>query len=74
MVSLGGNNARYYSGLNTNGSFGITWSGDHKLDAAGYQIVHFHIYPTNSATIEIYPVIQPEGEFHRTSQELIGGQ
>ena len=73
-VSLGGNNARYYSGLNTNGSFGITWSGDSKLDAAGYQKVHFHIYPMNNGTIEIYPVIQPEGEFHRTSQELVGGQ
>ena len=73
-VSLGGNNARYYGGLNTNGVFGITWSGDHKLDAAGYQKVHFHIYPTNSATIEIYPVIQPEGEFHKVSQELVGGQ
>ena len=73
-VSLGGNNARYYSGLNTNGSFGITWNGDNKLDAAGYQKVHFHIYPTNSATIEIYPVIQPEGEFHRTSATLVGGQ
>ena len=73
-VSLSGNNARYYSGLNTNGSFGITWSADNKLDAAGYQIVHFHIYPTNSATIEIYPVIAPEGEFHRTSQTLVGGQ
>lgn len=73
-VSLGGNNARYYSGLNTNGSFGITWSGDHKLDAAGYQKVHFHIYPANSATIEIYPVIQPEAEFHKESQELVGGQ
>lgn len=73
-VSLGGNNARYYSGLNTNGSFGITWSVDHKLDAAGYQKVHFHIYPTNSATIEIYPVIQPEGEFHRTSETLEGGK
>ena len=73
-ISLAGNNARYYSGLNTNGSFGITWSGDHKLDAAGYQKVHFHIYPTNSATIEIYPVIQPEGEFHRTSETLVGGQ
>ncbi|MBQ6790293.1 MAG: discoidin domain-containing protein [Paludibacteraceae bacterium] len=72
--SLEGNNARYYGGLNTNGVFGITWSGDHKLDAADYQIVHFHIYPTNSATIEIYPVIQPEGEFHRTSQTLVGGQ
>ena len=73
-VSLGGNNARYYSGLNTNGSFGITWSVDHKLDAAGYQKVHFHIYPTNSATIEIYLVIQPEGEFHRTSETLEGGK
>ena len=73
-VSLGGNNARFYSGLNTNGSFGIAWNGDSKLDAAGYQVVHFHIYPTNSATIEIYPVIQPEGEFHRTSQTLVGGQ
>ena len=73
-VSLGGNNARYYGGLNTNGVFGITWSGDHKLDAAGYQKVHFHIYPTNSATIEIYPVIAPEGEFHKVSQELVGGQ
>lgn len=73
-VSLGGNNARYYGGLSANGVFGITWSGDHKLDAAGYQKVHFHIYPTNSATIEIYPVIQPEGEFHKVSQELVGGQ
>ncbi len=73
-VSLGGNNARYYGGLNTNGYFGIAWNGDNKLDAAGYQIVHFHIYPTYSATIEIYPVIAPEGEFHRTSQTLVGGQ
>ena len=73
-VSLGGNNARYYGGLSANGVFGITWSGDYKLDAAGYQKVHFHIYPTNSATIEIYPVIAPEGEFHKVSQELVGGQ
>lgn len=55
-------------------SFGWSWSVDNKIDFSGYQKLHMHIYPTTSGTIEIYPVIAPEGEFHKVSQNLIAGQ
>jgi len=55
-------------------SFGWSWSADNKIDFSGYQKLHMHIYPTTSGTIEIYPVIAPEGEFHKVSQNLIAGQ
>ena len=40
----------------------------------GYQKLHVSIYPMKSGTIDFYPVIAPEGEFHRTSQTLVAGQ
>ena len=55
-------------------SFGWSWDVDNKIDFSGYQKLHMHIYPTTSGTIEIYPVIAPEGEFHKVSQNLIAGQ
>ena len=74
QVQLEGNDALYYENLQANASYGIAWDANKKLDAAGYQYLHFHIYPLNSGTIEVYPVIQPEAEFHKVSQELVGGQ
>lgn len=55
-------------------SFGWSWDVNNKIDFSGYQKLHMHIYPTTSGTIEIYPVIAPEGEFHKVSQNLIAGQ
>ena len=56
------------------GSFGWAWSGENKVDFSGFQKLHLHIYPAKSGTIEIYPVIAPEGEFHKVSQTLTAGQ
>lgn len=55
-------------------SFGWSWSADNKIDFSGYQKLHMHIYPSTSGTIEIYPVIDPQGEFHKVSQTLTAGQ
>lgn len=55
-------------------SFGWSWNAGNKIDFSGYQKLHMHIYPTTSGTIEIYPVIAPEGEFHKVSQTLTAGQ
>ena len=74
QVQLAGNDALLYENLHADGSYGIAWDATKKLNAAGYQYLHFHIYPQNSGTIEVYPVIQPEGEFHRVSQTLVAGQ
>ena len=75
-VTLGsGDNARFYDNNHSNvGSFGWSWSADNKIDFSGFQKFHLHIYPAQSGTIEIYPVIAPEAEFHKTSQTLTAGQ
>ena len=75
-VTLGaGDNARFYDNNHSNvGSFGWSWSADNKIDFSGFQKFHLHIYPAQSGTIEIYPVIAPEGEFHKVSQTLTAGQ
>jgi hypothetical protein len=75
-VTLGsGDNARFYDNNHqAGGSFGWSWSADNKIDFSGFQKFHLHIYPTQSGTIEIYPVVAPEGEFHKVSQTLTAGQ
>ena len=71
-VNLGeGNMALLYENIPATSTFGWAFS---TFDAIGYQTLHMSIYPLNSGTIEIYPVIQPEGEFHRTSQTLVANQ
>ena len=75
-VTLGaGDNARFYDNNHSDvGSFGWAWDANNKIDFTGFQKFHLHIYPAQSGTIEIYPVIAPEGEFHKTSQTLTAGQ
>ena len=75
-VTLGaGNNARFYDNNHQAGaSFGWSWSADNKIDFSGFQKFHLHIYPAQSGTIEIYPVIAPEAEFHKVSQTLTAGE
>ena len=71
-VNLGeGDMALLYENIPATSSFGWAFS---TFDAIGYQTLHMSIYPLNNGTIEIYPVIQPEGEFHRTSQTLVANQ
>lgn len=55
-------------------SFGWSWNAGNKIDFSGYQKFHMHIYPSTSGTIEIYPVVAPEAEFHKVSQSLTAGQ
>ena len=55
-------------------SFGWSWSGDNKINFSNYQKLHLSVYPSTDGTIEIYPVVQPEAQFHKVSQELVGGQ
>lgn len=55
-------------------SFGWAWNANNKIDFSGYQNMHLSVYPTTSGTIEIYPVIAPEGEFHMVSQTLTAGE
>ena len=72
-VNLGeGNMALLYENIPATSTFG--WAFSTTFDAIGYQTLHMSIYPLNSGTIEIYPVIQPEAEFHRTSQTLVANQ
>ena len=75
-VTLGsGDNARFYDNNHSDvGSFGWAWDANNKIDFSGFQKFHLHIYPALSGTIEIYPVIAPEGEFHKVSQTLTAGQ
>ena len=71
-VDLGeGDMALLYENIPATSTFGWAFG---TFDAIGYQTLHMSIYPLNSGTIEIYPVIQPEGEFHRTSQTLVANQ
>ena len=75
-VTLGsGDNARFYDNNHQAGaSFGWSWDAANKIDFTGFQKLHLHIYPAASGTIEIYPVVAPEGEFHKVSQTLTAGQ
>ena len=64
----------FYDNLNNGASFGWSWNVGNKIDFTGFQKLHLHIYPSQSGTIEIYPVIAPEAEFHKVSQTLTAGQ
>lgn len=67
--------AKYYDNIPASSTFGWHFASDAaRLDLAGYQKLHVSIYPMKSGTIDFYPVIAPEGEFHRTSQTLVAGQ
>lgn len=55
-------------------SFGWSWSGDNKINFTNYQKLHLSVYPSTDGTIEIYPVVQPEAQFHKVSQTLVAGQ
>lgn len=55
-------------------SFGWSWSGDNKIDFTNYQKLHLSVYPAQEGTIELYPVVQPEAQFHKVSQTLVAGQ
>lgn len=70
-----GDHVLFYDNNHQDGaSFGWSWSAGNKIDFSGYQKLHMHIYPTTSGTIEMYPVIAPESEFHKVSQTLTAGQ
>ena len=67
-LTLGGDdNALLYDNLPNPSTFGWNFT---SLDAAGFQKLHVSIYPVKSGTIEFYPVIAPENEYHRVSQTL----
>ena len=52
------NNTLYYDNNHQAGaSFGWAWNENNKVDFAGFQKFHLHIYPSNAGTIEIYPVV-----------------
>ncbi len=55
-------------------SFGWSWSGDNKINFTNYQKLHLSVYPSTEGTIELYPVVQPEAQFHKVSQTLVAGQ
>ena len=67
-LTLGGDdNALLYDNLSNPSTFGWNFA---SLDAAGFQKLHVSIYPVKSGTIEFYPVIAPENQYHRVSQTL----
>ena len=68
---IGIDNVLCYENIPATSTFGWAFA---SLDAAGFQKLHVSIYPLNAGTIEFYPVIAPEGEFHRTSQTLVAEQ
>ena len=61
------NNTLYYDGLDNPSSFGWVFPA---ANAVGFQKLHMSIYPFKAGTIEIYPVIQPENQFHKVSPAL----
>jgi len=70
-----GDHVLFYDNNHQSGaSFGWSWSGENKIDFSGYQKLHLSVYPANEGTIEIYPVVQPEAQFHKVSQTLVAGQ
>ena len=61
----------YVKGLDGTNVFG--WSMN-SCDFSGYQKIHMSVYPLAAASLEIYPVIQPESEFHKTYEGLVANQ
>ena len=65
-----GDNVLYYDNIPSSSAFGWGFATP-KVDAAGFQKLHFDIYPMQSGTIELYPVKEEGGELYRTSQTLV---
>lgn len=64
-------NVLYYDQNYTAGaSFGWAWSADNKADIEDCKKLHLSIYPFKEGTIEVYPVVAPEADFHKTSGTL----
>ena len=62
----------YYSaGAAGNNVFG--WAMD-SYDFSGFQKLHLSVYPLAATTVEVYPVIQPEAEYHKVSETLVKNQ
>ena len=71
LVIGGSDNVLYYEKEPGVGSaFGWAFA-DPKVDANGFQNLHFSIYPMKPGTIELYPVKNGGGELYRTSQTLV---
>ena len=43
-------------------------------DFSGFQKLHLSVYPLAATTVEVYPVIQPEAEYHKVSETLVANQ
>lgn len=71
QVVLGEDNALFYDNLSNEGSFGFAFN---PLDAAGFQKLHLSIYPLQAGTIDIWPIIPPEDNFHQITPTLTAGQ
>jgi Fibronectin type III domain. len=70
-ITLGENdNVLYYDNIPASSAFGWSFALP-KIDAAGFQKLHFDIYPMKSGTIELYPVKEAGGEYPRASQTLV---
>ncbi len=65
-----GDNVLYYDNIPASSAFGWAFA-DPKVNAVGFQKLHFDIYPMQSGTIELYPVKNGGGELYRTSQTLV---
>lgn len=63
-----GDTALYYFGFSGGSAFG--WAFNDSVDATGFQKLHMDIYPTATLTLEIWPVIQPEADYHKTIADL----
>ncbi len=74
MLAEGDHVLFYDNNHQAGASFGWAWSGDNMINFAHYQKLHLSVYPSADGTIEIYPVVQPEAQFHKVSQDLVGGQ
>lgn len=73
QTTLGeGDNVLYYTaGAAGNNVFG--WSMG-SYDFSGFQKLHLSVYPLAATTVEVYPVIQPEAEYHKVSETLVANQ
>ena len=52
----------------------IACLGQHMTSISGFQKLHLSVYPLAATTVEVYPVIQPEAEYHKVSETLVKNQ
>lgn len=66
-----GDEVLFYSSFEDGAAFGWAFS---EVNVAGYQKLHLNVYPLEEGVLELYPVIDPEDQFHKTTATLAANQ